>query len=58
MLFSTIILPFYICAVTKEKVPDLKIIEIPPIRCEHCDYCKATKKITRVISAEELLLID
>lgn len=78
-------LPFYICAVTKEKVPDLKIIqipqawiddaleivkhniemfdmikhgEIPPMRCEHCDYCKATKKITRVISAEELLLMD
>ncbi len=78
-------LPFYICAVTKEKVPDLKIIqipqswidnaleivkrnaemidmikhgEIPPIRCEQCDYCKETKKITRVISADELLLID
>lgn len=78
-------LPFYICAVTKEKVPDLKIIqipqvwiddalelikhnvemfdmmkhgEIPPIRCEHCDYCKSTKKLTRVISAEELMLID
>jgi hypothetical protein len=78
-------LPFYICAVTKEKTPDLKVIqipqawidnameiikhnvemidmikhgEIPPIRCEHCDYCKATKKLSRVISAEELLLID
>ena len=78
-------LPFYLCAVTKEKVPDLKIIqipqswlddalaivrhraevidmikhgEVPPMRCEHCDYCKATKKLTRVISAEELLLID
>lgn len=78
-------LPFYICAVTKEKVPDLKIIqipqswidsamelikhnaemfdmikhgELPPMRCERCDYCKSTKKITRVISAEELLLID
>ena len=63
-------LPFYIAAVTKEKVPDIKVIEIPqhvldaalrmveakierfdlikqgdvdPIRCEHCDYCKATK---------------
>ena len=78
-------LPFYICAVTKEKTPDLKVIqipqawidnameiikhnvemidmikhgEIPPIRCERCDYCKATKKLSRVISAEELLLID
>jgi hypothetical protein len=78
-------LPFYICAVTKEKTPDLKVIQIPqswidnameiithnvemidmikhgempPIRCEHCDYCKTTKKLSRVISAEELLLID
>lgn len=78
-------LPFFICAVTKEKTPDLKVIqipqawiddamelithnvemidmmkhgEIPPIRCEHCDYCKSTKKLSRVISAEELLLID
>lgn len=78
-------LPFYICAVTKEKTPDLKVIQIPqpwidsalelvkhniemidmikhgempPIRCEHCDYCKSTKKLTRVISAEELLLVD
>ena len=78
-------LPFYICAVTKEKTPDLKVIqipqswidnameivkhnvemidmikhgEIPPIRCERCDYCKATKMLSRVISAEELLLID
>ena len=78
-------LPFFICAVTKERTPDLKVIqipqawidnameiikhnvemidmikhgEIPPIRCEHCDYCKATKKLSRVVSAEELLLID
>lgn len=66
-------LPFYIAAVTKEKVPDIKVIQIPqhvldtayklveakidrfdliktgqvqPIRCEHCDYCKKTKKLT------------
>jgi hypothetical protein len=78
-------LPFFICAVTKERTPDLKVIqvpqawidnameiikhnvemidmikhgEMPPIRCEHCDYCKATKKLSRVVSAEELLLID
>ena len=78
-------LPFFICAVTKEKTPDLKVIQIPqswidnameiikhnvemidmikhgempPIRCEHCDYCKATKKLSRVISAEELMLVD
>ena len=66
-------LPFYIAAVTKEKVPDIKLIQIPqhildaalhlveakierfdlikngevePIRCERCDYCKMTKKLT------------
>lgn len=66
-------LPFYIVAVTKEKIPDIKVIQIPqhildaafqlvgakidrfdlikqglvePIRCERCDYCKATKKLT------------
>lgn len=78
-------LPFYICAVTKEREPDIKIIEVPqewiddaleivkhnaemidmikhgempPIRCEHCDYCKRTKKLSRVVSAAELILID
>ena len=78
-------LPFYICAVTKEKVPDMKIIQIPqswidnalaviehnaevidmikhgevlPVRCECCDWCKTTKKLTRVISAEELMLLN
>lgn len=66
-------LPFYLAAVTKEKVPDVKLIHIPepvldvafhiveskierfdlikhgdvePIRCEKCDYCKATKILT------------
>ena len=66
-------LPFYLAAVTKEKVPDIKVIQIPqyvldtalqiveakidrfdliksgevePIRCEKCDYCKATKVLT------------
>ena len=70
-------LPFYIAAVTKERVPDIKVIQIPqhvldaaynmveakierfdliksgdvePIRCEKCDYCKATK----VLEAPEI----
>ena len=70
-------LPFYIEAVTKESVPDIKIIQIPqhildgalrlveakierfdliktglvePIRCEHCEWCKATK----VLKAPEI----
>lgn len=66
-------LPFFLAAVTKEKVPDIKVIEIPqhilnaalrmveakierfdliksgdvePIRCEKCNFCKATKILT------------
>lgn len=66
----------FIAAVTKEKEPDLAIMEIPqerldycisrvgervgrfqtikkgviePIRCERCDYCKSTKKLTEVV---------
>ena len=31
--------------------------EIEADRCECCDYCKSTKKLTRVISAEELNII-
>ena len=31
--------------------------EIEADRCECCDYCKSTKKLTRVISAEELTII-
>lgn len=76
-------LPFYICAVTKEKNPDFEVISIPQAwidsamaeikneigiidaikrgnieanRCECCDYCRTTKKLTRVISADELEL--
>ena len=66
-------LPFYLVAVTKERVPDIKVLQIPqhvldaayhlveakierydlikngevePMRCERCDYCKATKILT------------
>lgn len=31
--------------------------EIEADRCESCDYCKSTKKLTRVISADELIII-
>ena len=75
-------LPFIICAVKKEKVPDLAIMEIPqerldqclelvrekapnfqkikagdimPERCEMCDYCKATKKLSGVIDYRDLI---
>lgn len=66
-------LPFYLAAVTKEKVPDIKLVQLPqhildaaynmvgakidrydliksgdiePIRCEACNYCKKTKRLT------------
>jgi hypothetical protein len=29
--------------------------EEPPVRCEKCDYCKATKRIDRVINYKELM---
>lgn len=75
------VLPFFLAATTKEKEPDLDIIEIPqsyldieldkvkkniqrydaikkgliqPERCEHCDYCKATKILTQTRKLEEL----
>lgn len=76
-------LPFYIVAVTKEKTPDIAVIQIPqhildtalklveskidrfdliksgeiePRRCERCDYCKRTKKLTEpeVYEMEEM----
>lgn len=67
-------LPFYLAAATKEKIPDVALIEIPqyvldaalkivehnidkfdliktgdikPERCERCEYCRATKLITK-----------
>ena len=76
-------LPFYICAVTKEAVPDFAVIQIPQPwidsamaiikneiglidaykrgeieapRCEKCAYCRETKKLSRVISADEFLV--
>lgn len=66
-------LPFYLVAVTKEKVPDIAVIQlpqhildtaleivhsridrfdlvkkglVPAARCERCDWCKKTKKLT------------
>ena len=72
-------LPFYLAAVTKEKVPDVAVIEIPqhildaalglveakierfdliksgdvePIRCETCEWCKATKRLTSPVIYE------
>lgn len=29
--------------------------EVEPIRCEHCDYCKKTRKLTKVIHFQDLI---
>lgn len=74
-------LPFYLAAVTKEREPDIEIVEIgqefldfqldrfrknvqrfdaikqgviEPERCEKCDWCKATKVLTKPITLEDL----
>lgn len=76
-------LPFFICAVTKETIPDFDIIQVPqtwidsamaiikneigiidaykrgelePPRCGKCAYCRETKKLDRVRSADEFLV--
>lgn len=33
---------------------DIKHGLIEPVRCEHCDYCKATKKLSRIIDYREI----
>ena len=75
-------LPFYIAGLSKEKEPDMEIIqvpqvsmdeklceieqntpkilmlksgEIPPIRCETCDYCKHTKVLHSPIWPDQLI---
>lgn len=76
-------LPFIIAAATKEKVPDIALIQIPqhyldasmalllnelphiaevkegrepPKRCEKCDYCRATKKLTSVVMLDDMFV--
>ncbi|SYX84649.1 PD-(D/E)XK nuclease-like domain-containing protein [Paenibacillus alvei] len=39
-----------------ERVKAVKSGLIEPTRCENCDYCKTTKKITRIKQARELSL--
>lgn len=34
---------------------DVKNYNIKPVRCGHCDYCRATKKLERLISPDELI---
>lgn len=41
-------------AMNMEMLLQVKSGEVPPTRCESCDYCKATKKLTAPISMNEL----
>lgn len=34
---------------------EVKNYNIEPVRCGHCDYCRATKKLERLISPDELI---
>ena len=34
----------------------IKSGEVEPIRCEKCDYCKSTKKLTHAISYQDLIM--
>lgn len=74
-------LPFFIAALSKEKVTDKEVIwlpdnmlsdrlkeiesnmprlkalkagEVEPVRCENCDYCTATRKLTGPINVYDL----
>lgn len=43
--------------IIKELIPRIKLLKegkTDPIRCEKCNYCKATKKITKIIDYREL----
>lgn len=78
-------LPFYLAVITKEKHPQIRVIELPqwvldsagevmsyymerfasvkagelpPDRCEECDYCKDTFYIDHVISYEDFIALD
>lgn len=75
-------LPCYISVVTKEEIPDIRVVyidqmsldnalngiemnmatvlmvkscEVEPVRCEKCDYCKATRKLTGAIDYRDLI---
>lgn len=36
------------------RIIQVKTGVIPPIRCEHCDYCRATKKVDKIVHYTEL----
>ena len=46
--------------IVKSMIPYVKEIKegkVPATRCEHCDYCRSTKKLTKIINYHDLGLI-
>lgn len=44
-------------AVVEDNAPRYQAIKegkIPPVRCEHCNYCRATKRLTSIINYKEI----
>ena len=45
-------------AVVEDNAPRYQAIKegrIQPVRCEHCDYCKATKRLTSILNYKEII---
>ncbi len=40
-----------------ERINDVRSNEVDPIRCEKCDYCKSTKKLSEPIEVGELIYV-
>ena len=41
----------------EDVIPRFQVVKegrAAPRRCEHCAYCRATRKLTRIVDAEEL----
>lgn len=36
------------------KYQRIKLGELPPVRCEHCDYCRSTRRLTSIMDYREL----
>lgn len=45
-------------AVVEDNAPRYQAIKegrIQPVRCEHCDYCRATKRLTSILNYKEII---
>lgn len=47
--------------IIRENIPKYALLKAgigEPVRCEHCDYCKHTKKLSRAITSGEMYLYE